>query len=157
MEKQWNKVPLAVIIGTILSAPAYADGLEVEANNLQVSADNWVDVTFNAPGVSDTGITNNASLSSGAFDDARGVVHSNVAAGFYNQGSNQASMGTRAEGNLDEAASVRAGSAQASSGENLSMKKDFGGDNDNSATLEGAFKDAKGIIGTNFAAGVSNL
>lgn len=157
MEKQWNKVPLAVIIGTILSAPAYADGLEVEANNLQISADNWVDVTFNAPGVSDTGITNNASLSSGAFDDARGVVHSNVAAGFYNQGSNQASMGTRAEGNLDEAASVRAGSAQASSGENLSMKKDFGGDNDNSATLDGAFKGAKGVIGTNVAAGVSNL
>ncbi|RTZ18190.1 hypothetical protein EJ063_05230 [Vibrio aquaticus] len=157
MEKQWNKVPLAVIIGTILSAPAYADGLEVEANNLQVSADNWVDVTFDSNNVSDSGITNNASLSGGAFDGAKGVVHSNVAAGFYNQGSNQASMGTRAEGNSDEAASVRAASAQGSSGENLAMQKDFGGDDDNSATLDGAFNEAKGIIGTNIAAGVSNL
>jgi len=110
MEKQWNKVPLAVIIGAILSAPAYADGLEVEANNLQVSADNWVDVTFEGKDPGSTGITNEASLNGGAFNNAQGVVHSNVAAGFYNQGSNQASMGTRADGNLDQAASVDAAS-----------------------------------------------
>ncbi|MCG9647812.1 beta strand repeat-containing protein [Vibrio brasiliensis] len=152
MEQQWNKLPLAVIIGAILAAPAYA---EVEALNGQGSIQNALSVDYDlAPGSE-----NQATLQGEAFKDTQGIVHSNVAAGFANMGSNQAALGITASENDDDTFSVIAGSAQLSSGNNIELKKDPGTtDKDNSAILTGnAYQNSKGILGSNVAAGVGNV
>lgn len=155
MEKQWNKVPLAVIIGAILAAPAYADDFEVKAGNVQLSADNVLDVEFNDP---DTNTLNSSVINGSAFDGAIGVVHTNVAAGFFNQGSNQAAMGARGAVDDPSAVSVDAKSAQGSDGENIIGRLDIGGDGDSTSEITGgAFAGAQGIIGANATSGIANL
>lgn len=152
MEKQWNKVPLAVIIGAILASPAYA---EVDALNGQASVQNALSVDYDQAPDSE----NEATLTGDAFKDTQGVVHSNVAAGFANLGSNEAALGVSASGNDDDEFSVTAQSAQLSSDNNIELKKDPGAtDKDNSAVLTGnAYQNATGILGTNVAAGVGNV
>ncbi|WP_117233082.1 beta strand repeat-containing protein [Vibrio maerlii] len=165
MEKQWNKVPLAVVIGAILSSPAYAASLDVKAENIQVSADNNVNINFK--NIEGTNIANEAEVSGNAFNATSGIIHSNTSAGYYNLGSNNASIAARLESSgAKKDASVSAQSLQGSSGENLTSTRDKGGDGDNTAQIvsvennnivSSPFASASGLIGVNVAAGISNL
>lgn len=157
MDKKWKKVPLAAAISAIVAAPVWADTLDVKAQSVQLSSDNYVDVDYT---LEDAGnILNQSVIGGSAFGGAAGVIHSNVAAGFFNQASNQAAMGVdEDEDNTLAKTSVSAASTQGSDGENIISENDEAGDGDNTAKiLGGAFAEATGIVGTNVVSGTANL
>jgi len=105
-------------------------------------------------------VTNDATITDGAFSSAQGIVGANVAAGQYNAQSNQVSVATVAgwidsQGGGDD--TVQASSEQTVDANQMTTAVDGDFTADSTATLtRNAFDKVQGIAGVNIAAGQGN-